>query len=194
MIKQKLPRKRKCVECKETFQPMRSFQKVCSPKCALRISQKETEKSKKKSDREDKKRMALRKESLKTIPTLTREAQAAFNAYIRYRDADKPCISCGCVLGGNSSTGGDFDAGHYLSRGAHPELRFNEDNCHGQCKRCNRYMSGNVANFRLGLIERIGLARVERLEGNHYLKKRTADGLREIKALYKEKLKELKSA
>ncbi|MGL5669077.1 MAG: recombination protein NinG [Shewanella sp.] len=183
-----------CKQCKEKFTPVKAMQSVCSPLCARIMASKSAEKNRKKAEREDKNRLALRKESLKTIPTLTREAQAAFNAYIRYRDADKPCISCGCVLGGNSSTGGDFDAGHYLSRGAHPELRFNEDNCHGQCKRCNRYMSGNVANFRLGLIERIGIERVDRLEGNHYLEKRTADGLREIKALYKEKLKELKTA
>lgn len=187
-------REKTCKQCKEKFTPSRPMQSACSPLCARILASKATEKSRKKADREDKKRLALRKESLKTIPTLTREAQTAFNAYIRYRDADKPCISCGCDLGGNSSTGGDFDAGHYLSRGAHPELRFNEDNCHGQCKRCNRYMSGNVANFRLGLIERIGIERVERLEGHHEVIKLTADGLREVKSLYKSKLKELKGA
>lgn len=182
-----------CKECKNKFTPARAMQSVCSPLCARIMAGKAAEKKRKRADREDKKRLALRKESLKTIPTLTREAQAAFNAFIRCRDADKTCISCGCDLGGDSAIGGDFDAGHYLSRGAHPELRFNEDNCHGQCKWCNRHMSGNVANFRIGLIARIGIDRVEELERHHEVKKLTADGLREVKARYKAKLKELKT-
>jgi hypothetical protein len=68
---------------------------------------------------------------------------------------NKPCISCGVDLK-TEAVGGGYDAGHFLSRGAKPHLRFNENNVFGQCKRCNRYLSGNVANMREGVRDRIG--------------------------------------
>lgn len=36
-----------------------------------------------------------RKEAMKRLPELIAEAQEAFNAYIRARDAGLPCICCG---------------------------------------------------------------------------------------------------
>lgn len=47
-------------------------------------------------------------------------------------------------------------------------------------------------DYRQGLIQRIGLERVEALETNNTTSKWTAERLREIKTLYKQKLKELK--
>lgn len=112
--------------------------------------------------KEIKKETEQRKAKLKTRSEWLREAQTAFNAFVRIRDQHKPCISCGSFS--SQKVGGTRDCGHYLSRGAHPELRFRLDNVASQCVRCNRYLSGNVANFRIGLIERWGRERVERLE------------------------------
>jgi hypothetical protein len=138
------------------------------------------------------KEMKDRVESQGAKSKLMTRAQAAFNAYIRARDANQPCISCDSTRGdGDLLTGSRFDAGHYRSRGATPELRFNEDNCFKQCVKCNRNMSGNVANMRIGIMKRIGEERLARVEGNHSPARYTADDLRSIEKEYKQKLKQL---
>jgi hypothetical protein len=92
-----------------------------------------------KKEKEDKKKA---KEGIKSNTQLLNEAQKEFNAYIREVDKNEPCISC------QRFHDGQYHAGHYLSVGAHPELRFNEDNCHKQCSVCNNHLSGNQLNYR----------------------------------------------
>lgn len=91
-----------------------------------------------------------------SVAELKKKAQIVFNKWIRERDKDLPCISC--------STGRVQQAGHYLSQGHHSALRYNEDNTAGQCIRCNLYLSGNLINYRIGLVKRIGEERVLKLE------------------------------
>ena len=118
-------------------------------------------------------------------PFRERQAQAAFNKFIRIRDAADPCISCG------RHHSGQYHAGHYKSRGAHPELRFEELNCHKQCSPCNNHLSGNIVNYRPRLIDKIGLDNVEWLEGPHDIVKYTCEDLKQIELKYKTKVKEL---
>jgi hypothetical protein len=125
------------------------------------------------------------KQKMKSRADWLREAQAAFNRYIRLRDHDKPCISCG------RQHQGQWHAGHYRSVGACPELRFMELNVHKQCAPCNDHLSGNIVEYRRGLIERIGIDQVEWLEGNHEAKKYTIEEIKAIKAEYTHKSKEL---
>lgn len=132
-----------------------------------------------------------RKEAIKTIPDYIKEAQIAFNAFIRARDADKPCICCGRPLG-DGDVGGAFDCGHYRSTGSASHLRFNEDNAHAQRKQCNRWGAGRAVDYRLGLIERIGLQRVESLEADNAPRKWLREELIYIRDRYRAKLKELK--
>ena len=127
-----------------------------------------------------------RKEAIKSKADWAREAQTAFNAWIRARDEGLPCISCG------RHHQGQWHAGHYLSTGARPELRFTESNVHRQCAPCNTHLSGNAVLYRIGLIHRIGSETVEWLEGPHELPKWTADDYRTIRDNYRAKLKELK--
>lgn len=122
-------------------------------------------------------------DSLKTASDYIKEAQVAFNSYIRIRDKHKPCISCGC-LPGDMVRGGTFDAGHYRSRGSASHLRYNTLNCFGQCKKCNRYLSGNVVEYRKGLIARIGAERVEELEMDNNPRKLTIDYLKRVKKIF----------
>ncbi len=119
-------------------------------------------------------------------------AQKEFNAYIRLRDqlAGHACISSGKPL---DWTGNAVDAGHYRSRGSAPHLRFDERNCHAQSKQENRYASGNVVGYRLGLIARIGLEAVEALEADQSAPKWSIDDLKQIKATYAARAKELKA-
>lgn len=189
------PKKCKAPGCGQRFKPMLSTQKVCSPACGLAMAkdpklQKVAAKAITKQKRQD---LQERREKLKTKGEHLREAQTAFNAYIRERDrlAGYACISSGRPLDWN---GNAVDAGHYRSTGAAPHLRFDENNCHAQSKHDNRYLSGNVAEYRLGLIQRIGLAAVEALEADQAPRRYTIEDLQAIKALYRQKLRDLKRA
>lgn len=188
-------KKCKAPGCGQRFKPMLSTQRVCSPACALAMAkdpklQKVAAKAITKQKCQD---LQERREKLKTKGEHLREAQASFNAYIRERDrlAGYACISSGRPLDWN---GNAVDAGHYRSTGAAPHLRFDENNCHAQSKHDNRYLSGNVAEYRLGLIQRIGLAAVEALEADQAPRRYTIEDLQAIKALYRQKLRDLKRA
>lgn len=139
----------------------------------------------------DKAETRQRKEAIKRIPDLTKEAQIAFNSFIRERDrqAGHACISSGRPL---DWSGNQVDAGHYRSTGAASHLRFHEDNCHAQSKHDNKFLAGNAVEYRSRLIARIGLARVESLEANNTPVKWTRDQLREIRDTCRAKTKELK--
>ena len=132
-------------------------------------------------------------EALKTIPQLIAEADRAFCAWVRARDAGLPCICCGETAKSSSLTGGEWDAGHYRSRGAASHLRYHEDNCHAQLKQCNR-RGWDLASYRANLIGRIGLERVEALEQDNRTHKWTRDELREIRDTYRRKLREMLKA
>ena len=109
--------------------------------------------------------------------------QVIFNKFIRARDKDKPCISC------NKTNIKKKNAGHYRSVGGSPELRFEELNCHLQCEYCNTYLHGNLIEYRKHLINRIGLCKVEWLEGKHEPKHYTKEELRGLKEVYRLKIK-----
>lgn len=180
---------RKCRVCGERFTPVKQIQPVCQNfECMVEFANLSAEKSKKRRERNDREKMKAYRESIKTLRDFKKEAQTAVNAYVRERDKDLPCISCGRYHTGQ------YHAGHYLSRGAHPELALNERNIYKQCMPCNTHLSGNQINFRKGIIERKGLKEVEWLEGYHPVKKMTVDELKDLTAYYKRKLKELKSA
>jgi hypothetical protein len=182
------PKTRKCAlkGCGNRFQPRSIGHRACGPDCAIALAAAERGRLEAKQTRE-------RKVALKTKPEWLKEAQAAFNGFVRMRDrlAGYVCISSGRPL---DWSGNAVDAGHYRSVGSAPHLRFNEDNCHAQSKHDNQYKSGNAIDYRLGLIARIGLARVEALEADQAPRHYTIDDLKRIKAEYKAKLRTLKES
>lgn len=181
---------KKCRICKAPFTPVRPLQTACSMECAIGHANKITEKKQREKELEERRELKARKEKLKTRSDWMKEAQIAFNNYIRERDKDRPCICCGAPLGTNS-VGGGFDCGHYRSVGSAPHLRFDERNAHGQTKQCNRWGAGRAVDYRLGLIARIGMDAVAALESDQSVKKYTIDELKAIKAEYKQKLRDL---
>jgi hypothetical protein len=184
------PTMRKCKVCRQPFQVFRSLQAICDGhECATAMVERSLAKKAKAAARAEAADTRAKKEAMKTQPELLEEAQKAFNSFIRARDSGKPCICCGQTNGGWWLTGGEWDAGHYRSRGAAPELRFDERNCHAQLKQCNR-RAWDVATYRANLIGRIGLAEVEALEGQHQAKKYTKDELRELRDTYRVKARE----
>lgn len=138
--------------------------------------------------REKRKETKKRKEGLKTNSERTKDAQKAFNRFVRIRDAGKPCVCCGRSQG-DLKHGGAVDAGHYRSRGSAPNLKFNLFNCHSQLAYCNRYQSGNVIGYRNGLIDRIGLDRIERLEADNSPRKFDAEYLDRVKKIFTKRAK-----
>lgn len=183
-------KQKKCKVCRTEFVPTKPMQSVCGLSCALSLASTAKAKRERTQASQERKETKAKLEKLKTRGEWIADAQAAFNRYIRLRDAGKPCICCGLPMGPNVP-GGAVDAGHYRSRGSAPHLRFSESNVHAQRKQCNRYGSGNVVGYRLGLIERIGLVAVEALEADNTPRKYSADDLRAIKATYQAKRLEL---
>jgi len=172
----------RCKKCKEIFEPKVFNQKFCLKKdecirAALEMKRKEQAKMWRKEKKE-------RKEKLKTLQDHKKELQVIFNKFIRLRDKGKRCISCGKIPKKSN-------AGHYRSVGGNPELRFNEFNNNLQCEWCNTYLHGNLIDYRINLIKKIGLEKVEWLEGFHEPKHFSIDEIQEMKIKYKQKIKDL---
>jgi hypothetical protein len=178
--------KRRCPNCKKYNRLdgglMIKNRLYCNLECATSYGKKNAPKAKAKHEKAARIDLRERKQELKTIPELTREAQSAVNAYIRSRDANKPCISCQVKT--VHKFGGSMDAGHYRSRGSAAHLRFNVLNIHSQCVTCNRWQSGNVVDYRINLIKRIGLELVEMLESDNSTRKFDRDYLIRIKKIF----------
>ncbi|AZU97822.1 NinG protein [Vibrio phage LP.2] len=217
MIRGKGNRKRKCKACNKEMRAHEGFiagvNFVCNQDCAYKLTMSALESSRKRQATKAKQAQAEeeknarakhreRKEALRPRAWYLKEAQKWFNKFIRLRDKDDLCISCDRALEaieGNDGwkPGGAWDCGHYLTRGAHPELRFEELNAHKQCKSCNAG-SGKYTHktktvgemYRKKLINKIGLAKVEWVEGPHEPKKYTIDDLKEIIQEYKAKCKQ----
>lgn len=194
----KQPR-RKCLICRAWFHPKYDNIEWCCPEHGLELSQRRRQKAAEKAlaklkkerrqqEREAKDKLKIRKLAVKPLSYFAKQAQTAFNAYIRERDKDLPCISCG------RHHTGQYHAGHYRTTKAMPELRFDEDNVHKQCSACNNHLSGNIENYRPALIEKIGQDRFDRLMGVHELPKWKREDYERIRDEYRRKLKELKNA
>lgn len=190
MVNPNKPKRRKCKNCGEWFEPKNIYQVWCDDECKEDLIyeanrqkyEKQMAAAEKKRKRE--KQKAERKEKRKQVNPRSwwlHKAQAAFNAYIRERDAYKPCVSCG-------KYNGPWDAGHYRSVAAAGHLRFNEDNCHKQCRHCNQVLDGNIKAYRPELINRIGIERVEALENDNSKHKWTIEECRLIEHEYNEKI------
>lgn len=197
--------KRKCKECGEYF-PTGEMVKVpagvfcCiehASEWAVKARQKAQDKIKRKKvsdDKLDKKasreRDLERLKSVQNISFFHKKAQAAFNAFIRERDKGNPCISCGKPDNGQHQR----HASHYRSVGACSSLRYDERNVHASCSVCNNYLSGNLANYRVVMIEKFGSDLVEWLESQPKSLKWTREMLEGIEKQYKLKLKQLKQS
>lgn len=117
-----------------------------------------------------------------SLPQLKKKVQRAVNAYIRLRDKDLPCISCGAT---NTTR---WEAGHFWKQGSHGILRYNLDNIHKQCHACNYHKGGNENEYRLRLVKKIGLERILILdeqahETKHWQRDELEQILEEVKLL-----------
>ncbi len=185
------PRRKRCPSCRVMFTPARNSQAVCGEiECAIAHGQSEKGRAiaGKALAEVGRREIKVRKERLKSRADHLREAQQAFNEWVRLRDADLPCVSCG------RHHDGQYHAGHWRSVGANPELRFEPLNVWKQCAPCNTHLSGNLVNYRISLLQLIGAEAVAWLEGPHPARKYTVEEIKAIKADYRAKTRELKRA
>lgn len=194
------PSRRSCKICKTKF--IATYDNVwwCCPEHGFEYSQlllakkkAESERKRKQEAQQERRELKVRKAEFKTKAQWDKEAQSAFNRYIRIRDEGKECVSCGNPLIGKSNylTGSAIDASHYRSRGAASHLKFNVFNVHSACTRCNRQLSGNAVEYRIRLIALIGLERVERLESDNEPRRFDIPYLKRIKSIFTRKARSL---
>lgn len=92
--------------------------------------------------------------TVKKKPDLKAKLDKEFSLFIRLRDAMPggcfKCISCGQIKPFEQA-----DCGHYFSR-THLSTRFDENNCHAECRHCNRFKADHLEGYRENLIEKIG--------------------------------------
>lgn len=101
-----------------------------------------------------------------------------FSEYIRLRDSMGGyfrCISCGKIKPYEQA-----DCGHYHSR-THMATRFDEDNCHAECRSCNRFSADHLIGYRKNLVLKIGQGRFDLLAFKASQTKKWSDF--ELKAL-----------
>ena len=175
---------RKCKQCRTDIPTASNSTEVyhklkfCSYDCVTTWGLEDAKKKREKADQAAHKK---KKEGLISIQAYAKKAEAQFNKFIRIRDRYEPCISC------QRHHEGQYHAGHYRTVAAASQLRFNEDNVHKQCAPCNNHLSGNLIYYRINLIKKIGLKRVEALENNNEIRRYTREELDEIEATYKTK-------
>lgn len=193
----KIPKHRSCKICKKRFKPATLYDWWCNEehkeelitKLATEARQKriqQQERQRKETTQQERRSLKIRKLAVKPLSYFAKQAQQAVNAYIRERDKHLPCVSCGTL------SAAQWDAGHYRTTAAAPQLRFDPRQIWKQCSVCNQHKSGNLVPYRAELIRRIGLAEVEIIEGNHERHRWTIEECKAIKAEYQQKLKDLR--
>ena len=171
-----------CKHCGKGYTPARPMQKACSLPCAQALGKAKTAADAKKADA---KALRAGRESLKTRSDHAKDTEKAVNTFVRIRDKDKPCISC------QRHHQGQNHAGHFLSVGSHPELRFEPRNIFKQCKPCNVDKHGNLLEYRKNLIALYGQEEVDWLEGPHEMTHYSIPELKAIAAKFRKMTKEL---
>lgn len=176
------PSRRTCKICKTKFTA--TFDNVwwCCPEHGAQYGLQELEKKREKQrvakEKADRASWRKRKAAVKPLRHWEDVTQRVVNDYIRERDYDLPCISCGTF------DTVQWEAGHYRSRGKASHLRYTEDNINKQCHHCNVQLSGNQQQYRIRLISKIGPERVEALENNNTPHRYTIEELEAIRKHY----------
>jgi len=188
--KRQKPCRAKADGCLGAYWPRSSFQKTCSNMaCILKQLEADKAKAAEKERRRQAREDHEARQRLKTYAQHANDTQDAVNAYIRELRKGEPCMSCQRPF----KPGQMQYAGHYLSRGARPDRRFQETNIWLQCYSCNSAKSSNALEYRLNLVKRIGEAQVVEMETETIMESPTIKDLHKIKKLYRQKLRALKA-
>lgn len=184
-----------CLGCGGKYQPEPyhpSFQRWCSVDCGVKVGRQRQDKARAKAkarvESTHRKETKRRREALKTKSDYAKEAQTAFNLFIRMRDWGKPCISCDRMHGRDHQR----HASHYRSVKAAKQLRFNGWNVWTSCQQCNTSESGNILEYRKRLILKIGQERLDAIENNNELCTHDAEYYRRVKRIFNKRARHYK--
>lgn len=172
----KVYKQKKCKvrTCRKPFTPWTTLQKVCNTQCAIDLlEQNEKDNYKKETTRLTKQYYSTDKKHWK------KKAKDSCHRFIRTRDVLLPCMYCGTFHAGQ------WDACHYKSRKARPELQFHSWNINRGHNQCNRYEP--ISKYRANLIIKIGLVNVEYLELDHKHYIWTLDDYKDIYQWYRDR-------
>ena len=170
-------KKRKCKECRAEFTPYSSLITWCSPNCGYMVSQKALKRTEAKKEKSERALHREKKKAVKRRSEWLADLQIEVNKYVRLRDKDEPCCTCG------TTNNIKYDAGHYRSVGACPDLRFELTNIHKQCSvKCNQYGSGMRLEYRQFIINKYGNEHLDWLDGYHPSLKETLPHWQDIEA------------
>ena len=182
----------RCAQCKTPTTRRIGLTHLCDIECAVQYGQAKRDKLQRIEQRkaEQRSRSDLRKAkvAIRPIKWYADKAREACHEYVRFRDANEPCISC------QRFHVGKWNAGHFRPSGVNAALRYDERNIHKQCEPCNSHLSGNLIEYRRNLIHKIGEAAVLELESNNEVYRWGQDELVNIRKHYQRKLKELRSS
>lgn len=179
----------RCAHCKTKFTAKYFLQRYCmeTDECMTAFTEFAKEKTQEANEKKWKAEKKVLKEKGLTHSDHIQLLQKVFNTFIRFRDKNEPCISCG------TTKGVEYAAGHFYPT-TYQYLRFNEDNVHKQCnKHCNMMKRGNLQEYRINLEAKIGFDRLQKLHNERHLKlELSIPEIKELIVLYKNKIKEFK--
>lgn len=142
---------KKCAICKEPFEPVfSSLEKWCSnpdKDCQFEYAMQVVEKNRKQKELAAKKEWSKTKEiyrdNTKKKSHYEKDLEKEINKLCRLIDAGCSCISC------NSKYANE--AGHFMSVGSMPKLRYHLFNLWVQCRQCNGPKGSNGTIYRINL-------------------------------------------
>lgn len=170
----------KCKQCGKQFTQFNSLNRVCSISCAIELGKLKPIKLNEKRVKSHLKKEA--KDKLETYSQKVNKVKVIFQKWIRERDKNEPCISCG------TTKASMWHASHFKKAETFSGVIFNELNVWRACSKCNVFLNGNELKYRENLVKKLGLEQVEALEqlaNETRTKKWTIEELQEIKNKYK---------
>jgi len=168
-----------CKDCNQEFKQYNSIQNRCIDCAIIKGNLKPVKPNYAKIKRENLKNLETKKQ---TYVKKVNVVKLIFQKWIRERDKNEACISCG------SLTAIEWHAGHFYKAENYSGLIFDERNCNKQCKKCNVFLDGNQLEYYNRLKEKFGEEWMEKLRIDAYstkVKTFTDEELLKIKIKYK---------
>lgn len=179
---------RACAHCKTRFVPwISSLQRGCSFDCLAKLARKANERNAAEIAKAHRREDRAKRLRLKPLSYFEKRTEEEVNRYVRLRDYRDGCISCDKP----ASWSGQWHASHWRSVGAARGLRYNLWNVHKACSECNHKKSGNIMEYTPRLIRKIGPEKVEWLESQNQVERRTREYLDRLRMVFMKKSRRL---